>query len=177
MKQIHFDPTNQEAMNALMDEHAFDNTGLNVIIFNGDAPQIGTSFTGVTADAYYVQSRVGWFEEMLQGYGGNLKWIALGEPLSITRLPANMDIIGKEAFIGTGLQMVIVPDGASVIQIRAFADCQKLRQIYIPSSVYAIARSAFSGCDSNMAIVGKSGSAAESYARANGFRFFNLDGQ
>ena len=85
-------------------------------------------------------------------------------------LPANLTRIEDEAFMGIDAAIVTVPGKVRSIGGRAFAQSWNLRQIAIPASVTSIADDAFEGCVS-LRIVGKSGSAAETYAREKGYLF------
>lgn len=86
-------------------------------------------------------------------------------------LPNDLIEIGEEAFEGCGASIVVVPYGCEEIGVRAFADCENLTDIYIPSSVITISRSAFAGCTSRLIIHGTPGSVSESFAVASGFEF------
>ena len=61
-------------------------------------------------------------------------------------LPTSIKAIGEEAFANTSCQMVTIPDGCEAIGRRAFADCDDLKYVLIPSSVTSIADDAFAGC-------------------------------
>ena len=61
-------------------------------------------------------------------------------------LPSSIEAIGEEAFANTSCQMVTIPDGCKSIGNRAFADCDDLKYVIIPSSVTNIADDAFEGC-------------------------------
>ena len=59
-------------------------TGLTEITFKGDAPSIeASSFTNVTATAYYPAGNETWTEELMQDYGGSLTWTAYDPGLPI----------------------------------------------------------------------------------------------
>ncbi len=60
-------------------------------------------------------------------------------------LPNQLDSIGKSAFENGAFQCVIVPDGCKSIGERAFADCDELLYVRIPSSTVSIAEDAFKG--------------------------------
>ena len=68
-------------------------------------------------------------------------------PDSSMKLPDSLRVIEEEAFVGTKAVYVIVPDGATTICERAFADSESLVFIRIPSSVTSIAENAFSGTE------------------------------
>ncbi|MBQ8088100.1 MAG: RICIN domain-containing protein [Clostridia bacterium] len=86
-------------------------------------------------------------------------------------LPKAMKRIEEEAFMGVGASVIQCPEGLSRIGVRAFANCPKLRQIYIPESCTYIDKSAFDGCSATLTIFGKGDSIAEMYARAYGINF------
>ena len=84
-------------------------------------------------------------------------------------LPEAVLVIDSEAFRSCAFTAVRIPDGAVGIGSRAFADCVNLNQIEIPSSVTYIAENAFEGC-SDVVFVCESGSAADTFAAAHGYR-------
>ncbi len=85
-------------------------------------------------------------------------------------LPAALQTIEEEALAGCAFRAVRIPDGAAEIGARAFAGSPNLVFVYIPASVTAIAADAFDQV-TGLTIVGKAGSAAESFAGAHGFAF------
>jgi len=67
-------------------------------------------------------------------------------PVSTLTLPAALKIIEEEAFCGnTSISRVVVPEGATTIEARAFAD-SSLTEIVLSSTLTSIAESAFDGC-------------------------------
>ena len=62
-------------------------------------------------------------------------------------LPAGLTEVEDEAFIGSGAEIIVIPDGLSVIGERAFADNPDLRYVVIPGSVGEIGAGAFEGSD------------------------------
>ena len=85
-------------------------------------------------------------------------------------LPAALTTIDAEAFAGGAFSYVKLSDKTTSIGARAFADCPKLRYVYIPETTTGIAGDAFSGVD-GLTILGKSGSYAEFFALRNGYAF------
>jgi len=70
----------------------------------------------------------------------------VSEPMTALVLPASLDVIEEEAFMGaTSIGYVIVPEGTSAIKARAFAN-SSLTGIDLPVSITSIADDAFSGC-------------------------------
>jgi hypothetical protein len=122
------------------------------------------------------------------------------EIISIT-IPDGVTSIGKSAFYHCdNLTSITIPDSVTLIGEWAFGHCDNLTSITIPDNVTSIGDNAFCGCgftsitipDSvtsigenalgyyyyfelkkreNFTIYGKSGSAAETYARENDFPF------
>ena len=82
-------------------------------------------------------------------------------------LPADLQVIEKDAFRGTDVCEVVVPQGCTSIGQTAFADCASLAVIHIPESVLDIADDAFA--NSTLAcIICAEGSHAASFAEAHG---------
>lgn len=79
-------------------------------------------------------------------------------------LPANMEIIGEQAFLGASFVSIVIPEGCRAIGGQAFANSSTLERIYIPSSVTSIATDAFDNCP-NLAIYCEEGTAAVLLAR------------
>ena len=84
-------------------------------------------------------------------------------------LPAGLTEIEAEAFRGLPATGIQLPRGLVRIGSKAFTDCRKLTQVYIPPSVTDIADDAFD--TPGLVIYGQPGSAAEAYAREHGFAF------
>ena len=61
-------------------------------------------------------------------------------------LPAALTVIADEAFAGTPLQCVVIPDGVISIGANAFAGCTGLYKAVIPEDVAFIDDTAFAGC-------------------------------
>lgn len=85
-------------------------------------------------------------------------------------LPAALTTIEDEAFYGMPVSSVYCPDGLKTIGAKAFANCNALKKIRIPSSVTKIDGSAFDGCK-GLLIFGTKGSTAETFAKNHGFIF------
>ena len=82
-------------------------------------------------------------------------------------------IFGDAAKNCTDLAGVTIPDSVKKICSGAFGGCTSLHEITIPQSVTKIDSSAFDK-DADLTIKGYAGTAAQSYAAANGFAFINL---
>ena len=62
-------------------------------------------------------------------------------------IPGTVKSIADEAFAGSSLTSVTIPEGVSAIGVHAFADCSNLVSVTIPSSVTSIGAMAFAYCD------------------------------
>ena len=79
---------------------------------------------------------------------------ALGS-MSVLHLPAGLQVIEAEAFMGLECQAVIIPDTCTSIGERAFANCKNLCYVLMPGELTDIASNAFSG--SNKVIIERRG--------------------
>ena len=66
---------------------------------------------------------------------------------TIVRVPADIEAIGYDAFTGTAIQHVVLPDGLKTIGDNAFYNCKKLTICIIPKTVDLIEDNAFYGCE------------------------------
>lgn len=103
-------------------------------------------------------------------------------------IPGNIISIGDCAFSNcTKLQSITLSEGIQTIDTWAFYNCTKVKNVTIPASVTFIGEDAFGytykdvGDDtdyhvkiSGFTISGYAGTAAETYAKENGFKFINL---
>ena len=130
-------------------------TALTSVTFLGAAPDISKSaFSAVTADVWYPRRGGGWSTSDFSAYGGRLTWKALESKetpdlstMDTLTLPTGLSTIEAEAFAGGAFEAVVIPNGCKTIGSRAFADCEKLIYVRIPSSVAEIAADAFEGCN------------------------------
>lgn len=94
----------------------------------------------------------------------------IAESASTLSLPGELGIIEEEAFAGaTSLDTVVVPEGTTQIQSRAFAD-STLTKIQLPASIAFIAEDAFDGCTELVATVNRD-SYAHQYCMDNGINY------
>ena len=61
-------------------------------------------------------------------------------------LSNNLTSIGRNAFAGTGIKEISIPDGITKIPFQAFYGCSELTEVTISGSVTTIEDSAFSSC-------------------------------
>ena len=94
-------------------------------------------------------------------------------PPPVFKLPASLQIIEDEAFEGTSLFSVELPDSVVAIGERAFSNITTLRAVSIPDSVTYIARNTFTGSE-NVTITASPGSYARTWARENGVPFRSI---
>ena len=88
-------------------------------------------------------------------------------------LPIELKEISEDAFSGGSFTFVKLSEKTEIIGPRAFANCQKLAFIYIPSATITIDPTAF-GDKTNLTIYGKSESTAEAFARNSGLTFIAI---
>lgn len=85
-------------------------------------------------------------------------------------LPPSITEIREEAFAGTDIQLVQIPDHCTVLEARAFADCERLREISIPESVTSIAEDCFEDAG-DFVLIAPTGSYAAQFAETHSLRF------
>ena len=89
-----------------------------------------------------------------------------GESSPTFRFPSSILVIEDEAFEGTAVQQVILPEGLLSIGERAFENAPFLTDVYIPGTTEYIADSAFS-MTATLTVHGIDGSYAMEWARRN----------
>ncbi len=92
-------------------------------------------------------------EVTITSYLGTATNIAI--PSTIQDLPVTA--IAYEAFYGTNLTSITIPDSVTTIGSSAFRDCDSLTSVTIPDSVTSIGSSAFRDCDSLTSVIIGSG--------------------
>lgn len=61
-------------------------------------------------------------------------------------LPESLTFLGQDAFRGTGLEQIRIPDGITELPKGIFAACDSLRSVRLPDTLIRIGDEAFSGC-------------------------------
>lgn len=85
-------------------------------------------------------------------------------------LPAALVTIEEEAFAGIDAVRVEITENVTAIGPRAFADCEKLRELVIPGTVETIDDTALEGSE-NVTVYGETDSEAQRFAEANDIPF------
>lgn len=66
--------------------------------------------------------------------------------MDLLQLPGDIHVIKEMAFENADFQAVIIPNGCTEIDGRAFANCKNLIYVQIPQSISYVAPDAFEGC-------------------------------
>lgn len=85
-------------------------------------------------------------------------------------LPASLTTIEDEAFEGTAISNIVLPENVETIGDYAFANIKTLRNISIPNKTTFIGRNAFKGSN-NVTITGTPKGYAKAWAHENGIPF------
>ena len=102
----------------------------------------------------------------------NIELVSAEAP-PVFQLPASLKFIEDEAFEGTAIVVVDLPETVESIGENAFANIPTLRSIRIPDATKQIAKTAFAG-SSNVTITAAPGSYARAWARENDVSFVPL---
>lgn len=122
--------------------HAFSYCyGLTTLTIPNSVTSIGTSaFYGCKKlNSVVLPNRITSIQEATFQACNNLNNITI---------PQSVKIIGKMAFMASGLSSISIPDSVTIIKEYAFGSCDNLVSISIPCSVIEIGNSAFSSCRS-----------------------------
>ncbi len=99
--------------------------------------------------------------------------------LKSVTIPGSVTSIGEQAFLGCfSLTSIIIPNSVNSIGELAFYDCYRLTSVTIPQSVTQIGKEAlgytYGVKVDGFTICAKKGTAAEKYAKDNGFKFVEI---
>ena len=78
--------------------------------------------------------------------------------------------IGEEAFKGSNVTRITIPDGFESIGWFAFSACRSLSEIEIPATVTSVEYGAFDYCSPSLVITCEKGSYIEAYAKSWGIK-------
>lgn len=125
-----------------------------------------TEIVSITEEGQLAAHKTGTATITVKATTGSLTKTITVSVVQGSKLPAEVKTIEAEAFMGSAVTMVIIPDGCTSIAAKAFADCTQLSSVTIPASVTEIAEDAFQG--SAPVIHTTQGSYAQTYAEAHG---------
>ena len=125
-------------------------------------------------DVYYSGIIEEWRNTTIGAYNNDLLNATLHcvEPDLI--LPKELTTIEEETFAGGAFVYVKLPETCVKIGMNAFAGCPKLQYISISKANAEIDANAFENI-TNLTILGKAGSTAETYAKTHNFTFIAVD--
>ncbi len=87
----------------------------------------------------------------------------------VSQLPSHLRVINDEAFAGTGIESIQIPESVCVVGEKAFADNAQLSIVFFLSEKLNMANNAFSG--SQVVLSGFSDSEVKYWAKENGYKF------
>lgn len=143
----------------------FEGSGLQSIIFEGDAPNFHEeTFTDITATAYYPADNVTWTDDVMQDYGGNitwkpsdasgvcgdnLTWTFTGDTLTITGNGTMYDYsqdqvnLAPWTYLGNYIKNLVIEEGVTRIGDFAFVNCSVIEKAIFPSTLKHVGECAF----------------------------------
>ena len=90
-------------------------------------------------------------------------------------LPSTVETIGDNAFRGSGIRSIVLPEGLKTIGIGAFSDCVYLNEITLPDTVKEIGSFAFSITNATLTdLVDKYQNQGENYEYISGLKHIKL---
>ncbi len=144
-------------------EDAFRDTRITSVVIPSSVKSLGSrAFDGCVALASVT------LPEGLESIGDHA--FKYDTALTEIKLPSTLKTIGMYAFTYTGISSVEIPDGVTTIGEYCFYQNEKLATATVPASVTTIKKFAFADCP-NLTIKGESGSAVETYAKAEKIKF------
>ena len=126
---------------------AFSGCGLTQIIIPQSVTEIGESAFSSCDNLSVMRVEE---ENAIYDSRNNCNAILKGNTLvsgcNNTTIPSGIAIIGKNAFSGSGLSTIDIPNGVISISDYAFSNCHKLTSVICPSTLTEIGRGAFMYC-------------------------------
>ena len=134
------------------------------IVWESSAPEVATVENGVVTPHAVGKATI------IASCGITAEcFVTVREPNTLI-LPDSLIAIKAEAFKGVNAEAIVLPDGATTIGERAFANCTELAIIHMPDSIKSIADDAFDGCE-NVIFLCASANAAAAYAEEHGIAY------
>ncbi len=90
----------------------------------------------------------------------------------VFNLPANLRVIEEDAFEGTAVSTLVLPETIERIERGAFVRTHYLSEVILPAQIQRIDADAFSP-DQPLTVFGVPGTEAQRWARARGYTFVN----
>ncbi len=153
---------------------AFQGCGLTSVTFPVTVKSIGMSvFTdgGSLTDVwYYGGTQAEWDQVSIGSYNTALTAASLHCVKPDFVLPAELTVIGEDAFTSNAFCFAALPETATTISSLAFSSCPNLAYISIPEGTSSIAADAFRNV-TGLTVFGCFGSTAELFAQEQGFTF------
>lgn len=137
-----------------------DCVNLEIVTFEGSAPTISANaFSGVETHAYYTDSDATWTTDILNNYGGTIIW--RGGQFLGKGMFWNLDASGTLRIWGVGempedstpwwdernsVESLVIEEGVTYISYGAFAYCENLISLTLPSTLTELGPFAFQYC-------------------------------
>lgn len=86
-------------------------------------------------------------------------------------LPADLTAVTQQSLAGTAAQVVVIPEGCTAIESKAFANTSNLKYIVIPASVATISSDALSSIPAGTKVLLYKNSAAQTFCQAHGISY------
>ncbi len=152
LNEIHYTTTDGEEIqynatylsstgNELDDENCVapaDNGGVGIIRFTAPIAEIDfAAFEGATN-----LETVAWPPTVVSIGGYAFKGCVNLEEVSFD----NINSIGLEAFMGSGIRELVLPEGVQSVGMRAFSECANLETVTLPQSLTELAQTMFTYC-------------------------------
>ncbi len=122
---------------------------MTVIFFTAAFPITSMAATVDTEGGFKVE-KTGYGSSLsvaISGYTGTQKEVTLPTKAEFSGKEYDITEVKTEAFAGTGVTSVTIPEGYTAIQTGAFKDLDSLVTVNIPKSMGMISANAFESCD------------------------------